>query len=231
MTKWNFLSLRNHSIFKQLQLEEALLRTDDQNWCILNRGTSPAIVLGVSAEVSEVVNLTKPSLPIIRRFSGGGNVIVDEDTYFITFICQTSSLPIQPFPQQILKWTEELYKPLFKELPFQMAENDYIIGNKKFGGNAQSICKGRWLHHSSLLWDFSNEKMDYLLHPKKTPQYRQNRSHSEFLCKLSSYWPSKESWEKELIEHLQSSLQLELAAIPVISKPHRQATKREELTR
>ena len=43
---------RGLSILQQLRLEEALLRADDRNWCILNDGAPPtappAIVMGIS---------------------------------------------------------------------------------------------------------------------------------------------------------------------------------------
>jgi hypothetical protein len=45
----NILRLRGYPILKMLQLEEALLRTDDRNWLLLNEGTDrPAIVMGIS---------------------------------------------------------------------------------------------------------------------------------------------------------------------------------------
>lgn len=43
------LRLSNMPILRQLLLEEALLRADTGNWCIVNNGTSvPAIVMGIS---------------------------------------------------------------------------------------------------------------------------------------------------------------------------------------
>ena len=33
--------------------------------------------------------------------------------------------------------------------------------------------------------------MDYLLHPKKTPNYRTARSHTDFLCRLKDHLDSK----------------------------------------
>ena len=43
------LRLQNVPILRQLLLEEALLRADSNNWCIVNNGTSvPAIVMGIS---------------------------------------------------------------------------------------------------------------------------------------------------------------------------------------
>lgn len=43
------IKLRGMPILQQLHLEERLLRTSSDNWCLINDGTnSPAIVMGLS---------------------------------------------------------------------------------------------------------------------------------------------------------------------------------------
>ncbi|KAL5221315.1 hypothetical protein ABZP36_026028, partial [Zizania latifolia] len=63
---------------------ERLLRCSRDNWCIINDGTAAAtIVMGVSGRVSELVEIRpvlRDQVPFIRRFSGGGTVIVDHGT-------------------------------------------------------------------------------------------------------------------------------------------------------
>lgn len=225
------LHLSNTSILEQLQLEEALLRVDDRNWCIVNHGSSPAIVMGISGQIHQLIHEEKwksAPVPIIRRFSGGGTVFVDENTTFITFICNTTFVPVSPFPCQIMRWTEEFYRPLFSPHDFQLQENDYTLGLHKFGGNAQSICKGRWLHHSSLLWDFSPVNMDYLQLPPKMPTYRQQRSHGDFLCRLKNYWSHKEEFHQHLMNQL--NIQFNIQEMKreevwkITQEPHRKAT-------
>ncbi|KAL2621241.1 hypothetical protein R1flu_001446 [Riccia fluitans] len=80
-----------------LTLEELLLRTSADNWCLLNDGTSPpSIVMGISGKpekLLEVEKVVKDGVPVIKRFSGGGTVIVDEGTLFVTLICSRSALP------------------------------------------------------------------------------------------------------------------------------------------
>lgn len=49
---------------------------------------------------------------------------------------------------------------------------DYAFGSRKFGGNAQSITKNRWVHHTSFLWDYDVSNMDYLKLPMRAPEYR-----------------------------------------------------------
>lgn len=223
----NVLYLSHLPILEQLEIEEALLRADNQEWCLINSGSPPAIILGISAKPEDHLNLSlvkKHGVPVIKRFSGGGTVYVDEQTLFVTFIRNHET----PFPRQILSWSEEIYRPLFASLPFEVKENDYVFGDKKFGGNAQYIKKGRFLHHSSFLWDFCAKKMNYLLLPKRRPKYRGDRPHGEFLCKLKDYFPSKEellcSLKKELANHFLIS-EVSLPEItPILTAPHRKAT-------
>lgn len=47
-----------------------------------------------------------------------------------------------------------------------------MFGHHKFGGNAQSITKNRWIHHTSFLWDFDVNNMAYLRLPTRAPKYR-----------------------------------------------------------
>lgn len=58
-------------------------------------------------------------------------------------------------------------------LPSVISATDYVFGERKFGGNAQTITKNRWLHHTSFLWDFEDRNMELLRHPPKAPQYRE----------------------------------------------------------
>lgn len=231
MTEINLLQLHQVPILHQLQIEEALLRTDSTNWCIVNHGSAPAIVMGISGKEHELIHMEKleqAPIPLIRRFSGGGTVFIDENTIFITFICDSSSLKIEPFPRHIMNRFEKLYQPIFHPHPFRLEENDYVLGHRKFGGNAQSICKGRWLHHSSLLWDYDAANMDYLLMPRKTPTYRQGRPHTDFLCCLKDYWKNKALFINKFLDQLKCDF--EVKNVPnqnieeILSRPHRQAT-------
>ncbi|KAL3683554.1 hypothetical protein R1sor_001576 [Riccia sorocarpa] len=192
------LKLSNFPIFQQLKLEERLLRKSSDNWCLLNDGTSPpSIVMGISGKAEkllEVEKVVKDGVPVIKRFSGGGTVIVDEGTVFITLICSRSALPgLELYPREIMSWTELLYVPVFENaLGFKLREHDYVFNDRKFGGNAQSIIKDRWLHHTSFLWDFRDSRMAYLKLPERAPVYREGRNHTDFICRLREHFPSRD---------------------------------------
>ncbi len=140
------LRLRGLPILQQLRLEEALLRADAGNWCILNDGSAtPAVVLGISGcargpggyrtlrtllplytRVTRALPCRKPGelvheaaaaaagVPLIKRFSGGGTVVVDADTLFATLILNASALPdVECYPRPIMRWSERFYQPVF----------------------------------------------------------------------------------------------------------------------
>lgn len=198
----NLLHLINCPIYEQLHLEEALLRGDKRNWCILNSGSPTAIVMGISAKPDQVINynlIQKAPIPLIRRFTGGGTVIIDHNTCFVTLICNSHEISIPCYPEKVMQWTSKFYSTVFSPyFNYELRENDYVYKEKKFGGNAQYMCKDRWLHHTSHLWDFNETSMDYLLIPPKMPTYRQQRSHSDFLCRLKTFFAEKDHFLNEV---------------------------------
>lgn len=232
MLTFHLLSFKNLHIFEQLQIEEALLRNDDRNWCLINYGSPPAIVLGISGAPFELVSsqrFQQKPLPLIRRFSGGGTVIVDHNTYFYTLIGNRSALDFACSPQGLMQWTEKIYRPAFSSLPFRLVDNDYALGDRKFGGNAQYITKDRWVHHSSFLWDFEKRHMDYLLMPKKIPSYRQQRQHQDFLCRLSEYFSDRDYFARAMVQALEKQFCLQPVSFhsiqSVLEGNHRRTTQ------
>ncbi|MCB1111608.1 MAG: lipoate--protein ligase family protein [Chlamydiales bacterium] len=228
----HLLQLHQVPIFRQLQIEEALLRCDNRNWCILNEGSTPAIVMGISAKEAQWVNLPllqKKPLPLIRRFSGGGTVVVDESTLFATLIGEVEDSGVSCSPDHVHSLALQIYQDLFVDDRFSLRENDYVFGEKKFGGNAQYLRKGRWLHHTSFLWQFDPQKMEYLTLPPKMPSYRKKRPHHEFLCTLDQWLPSREMFRKKMIDVLKKRYHVREVGLeeiePFLSIPHRKATK------
>ncbi|MBS0615145.1 MAG: lipoate--protein ligase family protein [Verrucomicrobia bacterium] len=212
----NILSYQGMPIAEQLKIEEELLRHDTQNICLINEGTPPTIVMGISGKAEELVDQTaaeKQGIPVIRRFSGGGTVIVDEETIFVTFIFNTDVHDFPAYPEPILRWAGNRYQDIFGII--SLRENDFVIGEKKCGGNALYIRKNRWLLHTSFLWDYKPERMALLHHPKKTPTYRSGRNHEEFCTRLSTHFAhSKRKWLEAFEESVRSAASPPLAALP-----------------
>ncbi len=229
MARFHLLEFDHLPIFEQLQLEEALLRADQRNWCIVNHSSTPAIVMGISGKLHEIDRdkARQLNLPIIQRFSGGGTVVVDEDTLFITLLGNKSDLAIPCFPEPLMRYSAELFSKVHPE--FGLQANDYTLGQLKVGGNAQYLRKNRWLHHTTFLWDYCPERMSSLHMPDKVPDYRQQREHGEFLTALKKHIPSKGT----VTQALYSALRDEFELVPadhaeidtLLRRPHRKATK------
>lgn len=199
------------SILQQLRVEEVLLRRTGENWLLLNKQMPGlAIVLGFSGKVDELVEIDhvrgcKERVELIRRYTGGGTVIVDERTIFTSFIMNSADVPTcKPFPRDIMTWSRSIFAPVFANLTsgvkFDLRDNDYILDNLKIGGNAQTIIKDRWVHHTSFLWDYLPENMKYLQMPKKQPEYRENRSHLDFLDKIVNHMDDQVMFEQRLLD-------------------------------
>lgn len=226
----NLLELKNTTILKQLQIEEALLRSCDQNYCLINTGASPSIVMGISGKPEELIHtdiVAKSNIPVIRRYSGGGTVIVDQNTIFVSFIFKQDLLNLPLYPEPIMRWSGQFYKDALKIEGFDLRENDYVIFDKKCGGNAQYIQKSRFVHHTTFLWDFCLKNMNHLKLPKKIPNYRESRSHQDFLCSLEKYF-SKEAFISAIKQKLQSCFNLKAIQLEniqsVLNTSHRKAT-------
>lgn len=227
----HFIDLAPTSIFRQLQIEEALLRADENSYCIVNRGSPRAIVMGLSGDPSSLIDVSraqKDRIPVIRRYSGGGAVIVDENTLFVSFIFSKNDAGAAPFPEPIMRWTSRIYQNAWNINGFSLKGNDFAIHNYKCGGNALYIRKDRWLHHTSFLWDYANENMDYLRIPVKQPDYRRNRSHADFLCRLKEHVLSQDrlidGLKKELVKRFYIRMAATKDLTRICRQDHRKAT-------
>lgn len=232
----NVVRCRGMPILRQLQVEEVLLRHTGKNWFLYNRGMSDvSIVMGFGGKPLELIDVDRvhasaaqgKNIKVIRRYTGGGTVIVDDATVFTSFIMNANDVPSRPYPREIMTWSETIFKPVFegKEVSndtasastiankcgsnragngvlFALRENDYVIDDLKIGGNAQCIVKDRWVHHTSFLWDYAVENMHYLLMPKKRPDYRQDRAHSLFLDKIKNHIASPQALEDRVVGQL-----------------------------
>ena len=250
----NWLRLRNVPILTALRVEEALFRADQRSWLITNEwdpmggintltgqeepaDAATAVVLGISGKPHELVYLERAveaGVPLCKRFTGGGTVIVDTDTLFVTFIAAADALPsVAPYPEPILRWSSDVYADALSRcgVPgFATHANDYCIGDRKFGGNAQSISGKRWLHHSSLLWTYQKERMSLLRMPARRPEYRASRPHDDFVRGLAAAGaPSRAEFLAAVVVATQERMELHEVnrdeALAAMGRPHRQTTR------
>lgn len=230
---------RGLCVLRQLRLEETLFRANDENWAIVNDGAPRrAIVLGISGKPHRLIDVAaahEDDVLVIKRFTGGGTVVVDADTQFVSLVMNGDAIPNVPlFPRPLMRWTGDLYggvvgtnddSGVFRDLPnWRLHQDDYVVETRselasndrddqvdrvggssrsktflKVGGNAQSISKTRFVHHTSFLWDFDVATMKkYLAVPEKQPAYRENRAHEAFLAPLSRWMADRNALRDRL---------------------------------
>ena len=230
----------------------------------LHDSSPAAIVMGIGGKPKELLNVDlvkQDQVLVLKRFSGGGTVVLDYDSIWTTVIGRPDEFMSEHYPRPIMEWTaNKIFGPLFARLgtsdallekktlvldtkscaventgrmitlptgdvsiatpDFALRENDYVLGERKIGGNAQSITKSGFLHHTSFLWDFDHVNMDYLTLPEKRPDYRGDRSHDDFLVKLNSVYPArtKSDFVTALKEACEEEFQLEIAILRDVIK-------------
>jgi lipoate-protein ligase A len=182
------------SLAANLALDEVLLRRAEE------AGTGellrfwgwpePGVVLGAGGEVGKDVHLercTSEGVPIHRRSSGGGTVLLGKGCLLFSLVLSVERAPELKHVNASYRWIlEKLAEAL---APFGAVRHegicDLAIGGKKFSGNAQQRKQRFILHHGTLLYDFDLAKIShYLKLPERQPEYREDRTHGDFVMNL-----------------------------------------------
>lgn len=146
-----------------------------------------ATVLGKTLELSEEVYAHKKSKHLIRRMSGGGSVV--HFTGNLNY-CFLANLETRKELFGIHDSYEKILGAVMLKMPWGLTKKGYSDislsthrGFKKISGNSQVRKRGWILHHGTFLYNLSRAAtiQYYLRQPKKQPDYRENRSHQEFM--------------------------------------------------
>jgi lipoate-protein ligase A len=190
-----FLDLTLQSIEANLALDEALLIQADEGkaGAVLRLWEFPrfAVVLGASRRLSHDVRVDacrEDGIPVLRRTSGGGTVLVGPGALNVTVV-----LPGDAAPGLLAVQTAHRYvmgriaTALNASCPAVTLEGlgDLTIHGRKFCGSAQRRLKNWFLVHCSILNTFPLDLIArYLTIPSRQPLYRAGRTHEEFLMNL-----------------------------------------------
>ena len=158
------------------------------------------VVLGKGRSVADDVFIDrckKDNIKIIQRISGGGTVLLGKGCLNYSLLLPYDSskelLNIRSSFKFILERLVAGFKGLNLNIKFHPV-SDLALDDKKISGNAQARKKKFLLHHGTFLYDFDIERVNfYLKEPQKYPQYRDNRTHKDFLTNIPySYTELKE---------------------------------------
>lgn len=186
-----------------------------------------AVVLGASGRIAEDVDLDAcraDGVPIARRSSGGGTVLIGPGALNFTVV-----LPVESDERLRLVDTAQLYvlersaEALRRLGPDVLVSGsgDLTLDGRKCSGSAQRRLR-RWVMvHATILYGLDLALISRYLHPpRRQPSYRGERSHDDFLTLLPLSRPEivaalRAAWPGEAGE---SGPPIELAARMVVEK-------------
>jgi lipoate-protein ligase A len=191
------LDLAFPSATENLACDEALL-----DWCENGSGeeiirfwesTETFVVVGYADKIATEVNVTAckaRSIPILRRCSGGGTVLQGAGCLnyaLVLRITENSPLAgISSANQFIMERNRAGLEGLLKQSVKIRGHTDLVVDGRKFSGNSQRRKKNFLLFHGTFLLNFNLALVSELLRmPSKQPDYRETRSHVEFLTSLN----------------------------------------------
>jgi lipoate-protein ligase A len=190
-----FLDLTCASVAENLAVDEALLiEADAGRGQPTLRFWEPAdftVVLGASCRLGVDVRLEEclaDLVPVVRRTSGGGTVVVGPGTLNVSVILPDSAGPgldtVEGAHQHVLEWLAAAIRPAAPKIALD-GRGDLVVDGRKCGGSAQRRLRSWFMVHCSILCDFPIERIErYLTIPRRQPEYRQGRKHRDFLRNL-----------------------------------------------
>jgi len=150
----------------------------------------PAVVLGASGQLEKEVDreaCRRDGVPILRRASGGGTVLLGSGCLLYSLVLSFDRDPslrdITASYRTILGRVARALSPL---APADLkGTSDIAVAMRKVSGNAQQRKRRHLLHHGSLLYAFDYSLIGrYLRVPEKQPAYREGRPHEAFVANL-----------------------------------------------
>jgi lipoate-protein ligase A len=151
----------------------------------------PAVILGAGCRLADDVDeaaCLADGVPILRRASGGGTVLLGPGCLLYSLVlAQENSPGLQDVTASYAVILGRVAAALDDVLPGiePAGISDLAVGGRKFSGNAQQRKLRYLLHHGTLLYDFDLRRVaGYLRPPGRQPEYRDRRDHAAFLTNL-----------------------------------------------
>ena len=183
---------------EQLAIDEAIL-DEAESGLLKNQvvrtwqAAAPVVVLGSSSELLREVNCDaceRLNIPVLRRPSGGATVLLGPGCVMWSVITPFQNVPpLEAIHASMLDPLAAALSAAGREVVREGTSDLVVKGAgraKKISGNALRVRRQSVLYHGTLLDEYPLELVGQLLrHPPREPEYRHQRTHSEFLTNLS----------------------------------------------
>jgi len=191
---------------ENLALDEALLdaaEAEEFAGGVLRLWESPeyCVVLGRSSKADIEVNLAAcraSGVPVLRRSSGGGTIVAGPGCLMYAVVLDFETHPhlraVDLAHRHVLERMADILTSIVPNIsaagisdlvfrpPSEVAPQTV---SQKFSGNALRIKRNHFLYHGTLLYDFNLSRLSqWLGSPTRVPDYRNERSHTDFVANL-----------------------------------------------
>ena len=190
------LSVDATTVQEQLIWDEYLLRACDEGQIGPGMRTwvanQPTVVLGYSNRPErelEVKACLDRDIPVLRRTSGGGTVLLDAGclnySLILPFSYHSSLASVGLTNQYIMERQRCFLRRLLGQEVELKGYTDLVVNERKVSGNAQRRARSAVLFHGSFLCSADIGLIGQALaFPSRQPEYRNGRRHSLFLSNL-----------------------------------------------
>jgi lipoate-protein ligase A len=188
----DYLDITLPSLPENLALDEAMLLEAESGrggeTLRLWEWPRPAVVLGAGGVIADDVDTAAcdcDGIPLARRSSGGGTVLLGPGCLLYTLVLRYDRAAELRDIRKSYYW---ILARVTAALPgvAVTGPSDLAIDGRKVGGSAQQRKRDYLLHHGTLLYFFDLPLIDrYLREPPRQPDYRVRRRHAEFVTNLS----------------------------------------------
>ncbi len=191
------LDLTLDAAAENLALDEALLdaaeQAEDKN-CEVLRLWEPRqlmVVAGSSSRLADEVKLdvcARRGVPVLRRASGGATIVTGPGCLMYAVVLSYQHRPELRSIDQAHQYVLGAIAGVLRQKVPGVARagiSDLVLRDKKFSGNSLRCKRNYFLYHGTLLYRFPLQEIGELLKlPTRQPEYRQQRSHADFVINL-----------------------------------------------
>lgn len=190
------LDLTLPSPAENLALDEALLNAAEVGGPygeVLRLWESPVhgVVLGRNSKLNDEVNVAACAdlgVPVLRRSSGGATVLIGPGCLMYSLVLSLQNRPhlraVDQAHEFVLGTLAAALAPLAPGIT-RRGTSDLAVDERKVSGNSARYRRDHLLYHGTLLYDFDLSLIAACLNtPPRQPDYRQRRTHAEFVMNL-----------------------------------------------
>ena len=191
----DWLDLTMETPEENLACDEALLEDCESGGPEVLRCWESArhfVVVGHGGRISREAGLAacaRDGVPVLRRCSGGGTVLQGPGCLNYALVLRIpESGPLASIPgatRHVMEAHRALAEGLLGRAVEVRGVSDLVVEGRKFSGNAQRRKRRALLFHGTWMLGMDPALITrYLVMPERQPEYREQRSHEEFVTRL-----------------------------------------------